>query len=85
MDGTPTAMMNDHLSRWLISGKPVPGSEQESGRVAITPLDFEVDDQTRQTIRKAEDQIDSRIANHTTTHLRYRRYGVRRLGPTGSR
>ncbi|BGP50969.1 hypothetical protein JCM10450v2_006895 [Rhodotorula kratochvilovae] len=82
MDGTPTARLNDFLTKRIISGKPFAASSSASGTPAPALLPFELDSTSRKHIADAEKEFAAHIAPydvHYTVYTRYGKEGIKRM------
>ncbi|KAI5474812.1 carnitine O-acetyltransferase [Pseudohyphozyma bogoriensis] len=78
MDGTPTARMNDFITRRLLTDAPSPiGPEPHCDVEPPTPtyLSFELDDTSKAHISKAKKEFASHVGQYDVHYKRYTRYG----------
>lgn len=76
MDGTPTARLNDYLSKRLLSGESPVRSDHEISRVpAVKDLPFELDATSKQQIEAAETEFAEHIKPYDVHYTLYTRYG----------
>ncbi|KAM0753016.1 acyltransferase ChoActase/COT/CPT [Meredithblackwellia eburnea MCA 4105] len=85
MDGTPTARMNDFLSKRLLSDAQVPGTGSDFTSSASTPslLPFKVSSSVQTQIDKAQKEFDAHISEyevHYETFTRYGKEGIKAMG-----
>lgn len=76
--GTPTARLNDFLSKRLLSpSTPVAGTEPFFTTSAPTPLElpFVVEPAVENLIEQAETEFAAHVAGYDLKYLRYDRYG----------
>ncbi|KAL8279314.1 hypothetical protein RQP46_008351 [Phenoliferia psychrophenolica] len=77
MDGTPTARLNDFLSKRLLSSEQVPGTGADFTTTAPAPLSlpFVVSSEVTKMISTAEAEFKDHIGKFELVCLRYDRYG----------
>ncbi|GAA5942886.1 choline/carnitine O-acyltransferase [Sporobolomyces koalae] len=76
MDGTPTARLNDYLTKRLLTNKPFPSPPgSTSGQPEPVPLSFELDSRALDLIGKAEAEFESHVKPYDVAYLAYDRYG----------
>ncbi|GAA6058396.1 hypothetical protein JCM3770_002472 [Rhodotorula araucariae] len=75
MDGTPTARLNEFLTKRILSGKPFEATASASGTPAPAHLPFELDATSRQHIADAETEFAAHIEPYDVHYTMYTRYG----------
>ncbi|KAG0655375.1 Carnitine O-acetyltransferase mitochondrial [Rhodotorula mucilaginosa] len=76
MDGTPTARLNDYLSKRLLSGESPVRSDNEISHVpTVKDLPFELDSTSKQQIQAAETEFAEHIKPYDVHYTLYTRYG----------
>ncbi|GAA6060182.1 hypothetical protein JCM10212_005183 [Sporobolomyces blumeae] len=76
MDGTPTARLNDFLTKRLLSAKAFATSPSlPSSPPKPTSLSFSLDAHTRQLVSNAEQEFRDHVAPYDVVYLSYDRYG----------
>lgn len=75
MDGTPTARLNDYLSKRLLAGETVSQEGAVSAVPAVEALPFELDSTAKQQIEAAEKEFADHIAPYDVHYTLYTRYG----------
>lgn len=76
MDGTPTARLNDYLSKRLLSGESPVRSDNEICQVPnVKDLPFELDSTSKQQIEAAETEFAEHIKPYDVHYTLYTRYG----------
>ncbi|GAA5900930.1 choline/carnitine O-acyltransferase [Sporobolomyces salmoneus] len=76
MDGTPTARLNDYLTKRLLTNEPFPsrGSTTTSTPTA-TPLNFSLDSKALELIKEAEHEFAKHVEPYDVFYLNYNTYG----------
>ncbi|GAA6019658.1 hypothetical protein JCM11491_004869 [Sporobolomyces phaffii] len=76
MDGTPTARLNDYLTKRLLTNKPFPPPPSSTtSSPTPTPLPFTLDLTARDLIKAAEQEFEQHVAPYDVFYLSYDRYG----------
>ncbi|GAA6021226.1 hypothetical protein JCM10207_002580 [Rhodosporidiobolus poonsookiae] len=75
MDGTPTARLNDFLSKRLLAREPFPPSSSSSTAPSPLPLPFDLDATSLEHIQRAEAEFKAHIEPFEVHYLSYGRYG----------
>ncbi|GAA5869268.1 hypothetical protein JCM3774_004189 [Rhodotorula dairenensis] len=76
MDGTPTARLNDYLSKRLLSGEsPVEFDNALSSVPKAEALPFQLDSTAKEQIEAAETEFAAHIAPYDVHYTLYTRYG----------
>ncbi|KAK4047181.1 hypothetical protein OIO90_006290 [Microbotryomycetes sp. JL221] len=78
MDGTPTARLNDYLTKRLLTNKPeLVGAQDPPAKEtpSVKPIPFEVDNITSSNIQKAEKEFVDHVNQYQVNYLHYGRYG----------
>ncbi|KAM0786990.1 hypothetical protein ACM66B_002408 [Microbotryomycetes sp. NB124-2] len=78
MDGTPTARLNDYLTKRLLTNKPEPvGASDPPAQEtpAVTALPFEADGATLKAIENARKEFADHVGQYQVHYLHYGRYG----------
>ncbi|GAA5900440.1 hypothetical protein JCM8208_005362 [Rhodotorula glutinis] len=76
MDGTPTARMNDYLTKRILHGDPFPPpSPASSSAPEPTQLKFDLDSTSRRHIADAEKEFAAHIDKYRVHYTMYTRYG----------
>lgn len=76
MDGTPTARLNDYLSKRLLSGEsPVEFANATSTVPEVSALAFQLDSTAKQQVQAAETEFAAHIAPYDVHYTLYTRYG----------
>lgn len=78
MDGTPTARLNDFVSKRLLTNKPKPIGEGDVApreSPAVSPLSFELDDKSLKAIEAAKKEFAAHVDPYKVFYLHYGRYG----------
>ncbi|GAA5866276.1 hypothetical protein JCM8547_007226 [Rhodosporidiobolus lusitaniae] len=83
MDGTPTARLNDLLTKRLLSGTPPSYESSFSAAPSPKPLPFELDSTSLSHIADAETEFAEHIKPydvHYTSYMRYGKDGIKKTG-----
>ncbi|GAA5917870.1 hypothetical protein JCM6882_003748 [Rhodosporidiobolus microsporus] len=85
MDGTPTARLNDFLTKRLLTGEPFPSSSPSTTSAAptATSLPFDLDSTSLRLITAAEEEFAKHIEPYDVHYTSYRRYGkdgIKKMG-----
>ncbi|BGP27022.1 hypothetical protein JCM10295v2_005984 [Rhodotorula toruloides] len=76
MDGTPTARLNDFLTKRLLTNEPFPHSSSSTSSVpSASPLPFALDSTALSHIEKARTEHRKHIEPYALHYLSYERYG----------
>ncbi|BGP19341.1 hypothetical protein JCM10213v2_007430 [Rhodosporidiobolus nylandii] len=75
MDGTPTARLNDFLSKRLLTGEPFPPPSFSSVPPTPKPLPFELDEKALAAVSAAKVEFSNHIEPYEVHYLSYTRYG----------
>ncbi|ORY45846.1 acyltransferase ChoActase/COT/CPT [Leucosporidium creatinivorum] len=78
MDGTPTARLNDFLSKRLLTQKPSPIGASDpppSASPAVKSLPFDLDDKSLKAIESAKKEFADHVGQYKVHYLHYGRYG----------
>jgi len=74
--GTPTARLNDYLTKRLLTNKPFPSPPSStSATPSPTPLPFSLDAKAKEMISKAEKEFEQHVEPYNVSYLSYDRYG----------
>ncbi|KPV72701.1 uncharacterized protein RHOBADRAFT_39308 [Rhodotorula graminis WP1] len=80
--GTPTARMNDYLTKRILHGDAFPSSSASSSAPEPTLLEFDLDSTSRQHIADAEKEFAAHIDKyrvHYTMYMRYGKEGIKKM------
>lgn len=78
MDGTPTARLNDFLSKRLLTNKPEPvgaGQPDAKETPAVEPLKWELSKDNLAAIESAKDEFAKHVEPYKVFYCHYGRYG----------
>ncbi|GAA5976300.1 hypothetical protein JCM5350_001411 [Sporobolomyces pararoseus] len=76
MDGTPTARLNDYLTKRLLTNKPFPSPPSSTPSTpTATPLPFSLDSEALRLINEAEQEFENHVIPYDVFYLNYDRYG----------
>lgn len=76
--GTPTARLNDFLSKRLLTQKPSPIGANDpapSASPEIKPLEFELDSKSLEAIEKGKKEFAEHVEQYDLNYLHFGRYG----------
>ncbi|GAA5879903.1 hypothetical protein JCM16303_004391 [Sporobolomyces ruberrimus] len=76
MDGTPTARLNDFLTKRLLTNKPFPSPPSSTTSTPTpTPLPFSLDSEALTLIKEGEAEFEKHVEPYDVFYLSYDRYG----------
>jgi carnitine O-acetyltransferase len=74
--GTPTARLNDYLTKRLLTNKPFPSPPSSTTSTpSTTPLEFVLDSEAIELVKEAEQEFEKHVEPYDVCYLSYDRYG----------